>query len=71
VFASTIDPSILRKRLVEEAGISVSLPPMRFCVDTAAMIAAADSLLAHGHTGGLDTTPNPGLRIEQCQGFSR
>jgi N6-L-threonylcarbamoyladenine synthase len=64
--------ALLRKRLVEEAGIPVSLPPLRFCVDNAAMIAAAaDSLLAHGHTGGLDTTPNPGLRIEQCQGFSR
>lgn len=59
--------ALLRSRLVSEAGIPVSLPPLKYCIDNAAMIAAAgDSLLEHGHTGHFDATPIPGLRAEQC-----
>ncbi len=44
--------------------IVVSMPPFAYCMDNAAMIAsAADSLLKHGLTAGLDTVPSPSLPL--------
>lgn len=55
---------LLRDRLNALPGIMVYMPPFAYCMDNAAMIAsAADSLLAHGRTASLDTTPNPGLPL--------
>lgn len=55
---------LLRERLSELPGISVHMPPFAYCMDNAAMIAsAADSLLAHGRTSGLDTVPDPSLPL--------
>ncbi len=55
---------LLRERLTQELDAQVVLPPFEYCVDNGAMIAAAGaSRLAHGYTGGLDTTPNPSLPL--------
>lgn len=55
---------LLRERLAQDIPIPVSVPPFAYCLDNGAMIAAAaDSLLAHGHTGDLRTNANPGLAL--------
>ncbi|MFM1919339.1 MAG: hypothetical protein RLZZ303_973 [Candidatus Hydrogenedentota bacterium] len=55
---------LLRDKLNALDGIDVFMPPFAFCMDNAAMIAsAADSLLAHGRTAGLDTVPSPSLPL--------
>jgi len=55
---------LLRERAVADLGIDVFMPPFKYCVDNGAMIAAAaDSLLAHGHTSDFTVTPNPGLPL--------
>ena len=49
---------LLRERLSHEMDVPVSMPPMAYCVDNGAMIAAAaHSLLLHGRTGDFTTTP--------------
>ena len=49
---------LLRTRLAEELRVPVSLPPMAYCVDNGAMIAAAGhSLFVHGRIGDLTATP--------------
>ncbi len=55
---------LLRERAME-LPVEVFLPPFKYCVDNAAMIAAAaDSRLAHGFAGGgLDTPADPSLAL--------
>lgn len=49
---------LLRERLAAEMAVPVSMPPMAYCVDNGAMIAAAaHSLLEHGRTGDYTATP--------------
>jgi len=55
---------LLRERLTAELGGEVFLPPLKYCIDNGAMIAAAaDSRLRHGLTAGLQTTPSPSLPL--------
>lgn len=55
---------ILRDRLMAEVDAEVFLPPFAYCIDNAAMIAAAGcSRFDHGLTAGLDATPNPGMKL--------
>lgn len=55
---------LLRDKLAALDDVVVSMPPFAYCMDNAAMIAsAADSLLKHGHTAGLDTVPSPSLPL--------
>jgi N6-L-threonylcarbamoyladenine synthase len=55
---------LLRDRLTAEAGIPVSLPPFRLCVDNGEMIAAAGlSRLQHHMVGGLDGEADSGLPL--------
>lgn len=54
----------LRARLQQEIDVPVLLPRMEFCVDNAAMIAAAGHWrFVHGYKGTLRTTPDPDLRL--------
>lgn len=55
---------LLRDRLTKELDIPVILPEMAVCTDNGAMIAAAGySLLIHGHSGDLTTTPTPSVSL--------
>lgn len=55
---------LLRDKLNALESVDVFMPPFAYCMDNAAMIAsAADSLLAHGRTAGLDTVPSPSLPL--------
>lgn len=55
---------LLRERLCRELDATVYLPPFDYCIDNAAMIAAAAcSRFDHGLTGGLDSTPDPGMKL--------
>ena len=56
---------LLRKRVTTELGLDVFLPPLEYCVDNGAMIAAAGhSRLEHGLTGDIHTTADPGLPLK-------
>lgn len=56
---------LLRERLAAEIDAQVFMPPMKYCIDNGAMIAAAgDSRLRHGMVGSLDLSPEAGLRLE-------
>lgn len=56
---------LLRKRLQEEAGIPVTMPPFALCVDNGAMIAAAGaSRLRHGLVGDLRGTASPCMPLQ-------
>lgn len=55
---------LLRQRLMEELDVKVYLPPLKYCIDNGAMIAAAaHSRLLHGHVGDMRTTPEPSLAL--------
>lgn len=55
---------LLRERLAALADIDVFMPPLAYCIDNGAMIAAAaDSRLAYGHVGDLTLTPSPSLPL--------
>ncbi len=55
---------LLRERLVSELEAEVFLPEFRYCIDNAAMIAAAGaSRLAHGMTAPLTTTAHATLPL--------
>jgi N6-L-threonylcarbamoyladenine synthase len=55
---------LLRDRLEALPDIDVFMPPFAYCMDNAAMIAAAaHSLLQHGRTAGLDTVPSPSMPL--------
>jgi len=55
---------LLRERLMAELDIEVFLPPLKYCVDNGAMIAAAaDSRLRHGLTSDLRATAHPSLPL--------
>lgn len=55
---------LLRERLAADLDADVFLPPLEYCADNAAMIAAA-ACSRHDHHlhAGLDTVPNPALRL--------
>jgi N6-L-threonylcarbamoyladenine synthase len=55
---------LLREKLATLQGVQVHMPPMPYCMDNAAMIAAAaESLLQHGRVAGLDTVPDPAMPL--------
>jgi len=56
--------ALLRKRLAAEITIPVWVPPLKYCVDNGAMIAAAaHSLLEHGRVGNLRSSADSGLPL--------
>lgn len=56
--------ALLRKRLAEEMPAAVFLPPLAYCIDNAAMIAAAaDSRFRHGLAGALTANAEAGLPL--------
>lgn len=56
--------ALLRQRLTEEIPVPVFVPPLAYCVDNGAMIAAAGaSLLAHGRAGTFQDSPDSGLAL--------
>ena len=56
--------ALLRQRVQEELTVPVFVPPLAYCVDNGAMIAAAaHSLLEHGRVGTWRSTANPSLPL--------
>jgi len=54
----------LRDRIARDIDVPAHVPPMAYCTDNAAMIAAAGhSRLRHGFRTNLDLTPNPALEL--------
>ncbi|MBI2436118.1 MAG: tRNA (adenosine(37)-N6)-threonylcarbamoyltransferase complex transferase subunit TsaD, partial [Candidatus Hydrogenedentes bacterium] len=55
---------LLRERLTKEVDAEVFMPPLAYCIDNGAMIAAAgDSRLRHGLVGDFKTTPDASLAL--------